>query len=498
MRPELCRLCEKPAADGGYRAAELDKEKLAEWCLNYLGTTLAKEVKDDDLFCYFCIWDARILYENDTRIVNGCNNQINYCKIKWWPEQETGKSANDLFQNYKAGNVQQCWVSLKQAKDQKRIRSYNTGKKDSTEIFRTCCYCGKDIPAKSWKTHMKKKHADISIRCNFSSMCCMYFHNVEERDAHVKEIHFKPKNEVLYDCMYCPLKQLKVWTYKKHLKSKHRDVAIRCSFRWCHRYFKSRDDMNAHLETYHKSREENKKFKCSFCNYKAHSRPAVAQHEFKNHKKGEKNFKCSNCAEKFSCKMSRKQHMYSAHILRACPACDLQIQASKFNQHFKKNSCRTCQTEFDCWGLCRKHERKCKPKFQCEICSKVFRIKSDLAYHMISNHLIQKKKGVKSRKTVNLPSMKLQLAKRPKFKCAHCSMEFLHRANLRRHLATVHNLIDKQHSCIQCLEIFYFASELRVHMNVAHSKEMTRCKICKFSTKSYSIKQHMIRAHLIA
>ncbi|XP_059478268.1 uncharacterized protein LOC132198317 isoform X4 [Neocloeon triangulifer] len=62
MFGELCRLCERPAADGGHRAAELDKDKLAEWCLNFLGTTLAKEIDDRDLFCYFCVWDARTCF----------------------------------------------------------------------------------------------------------------------------------------------------------------------------------------------------------------------------------------------------------------------------------------------------------------------------------------------------------------------------------------------------------------------------------------------------
>ncbi|XP_059478303.1 G-protein coupled receptor 52 isoform X3 [Neocloeon triangulifer] len=139
MFGELCRLCERPAADGGHRAAELDKDKLAEWCLNFLGTTLAGQIDDQDLFCYFCVWDARFYRNNCNNAVN-CKNDYDLC---WWPEEGSDKDTQDLYKNYTAGKVQQCWVSLEKLPSEEKA-SANAGMKAASRLDGNCCYCGEN------------------------------------------------------------------------------------------------------------------------------------------------------------------------------------------------------------------------------------------------------------------------------------------------------------------------------------------------------------------
>ncbi|XP_059478266.1 uncharacterized protein LOC132198317 isoform X2 [Neocloeon triangulifer] len=130
MFGELCRLCERPAADGGHRAAELDKDKLAEWCLNFLGTTLAKEIDDRDLFCYFCVWDARFYHNKSHNEANG-EDDYDMC---WWPEQDVDKNAQDLHKNYTDGKLQQCWVSLEKLPSEEKASADAGGKTESRSI----------------------------------------------------------------------------------------------------------------------------------------------------------------------------------------------------------------------------------------------------------------------------------------------------------------------------------------------------------------------------
>jgi len=61
QRPELCFLCRGPVVDAGVRIGTLDKEKLSNWCLEYLQTEFDYErlKMRTKIICQFCVWDAR-------------------------------------------------------------------------------------------------------------------------------------------------------------------------------------------------------------------------------------------------------------------------------------------------------------------------------------------------------------------------------------------------------------------------------------------------------
>jgi len=60
-RPLLCRLCECPAADGGVRVSQLDRDKLSEWLEEKTGHRFDLDGQEErnSIICRFCIWDAR-------------------------------------------------------------------------------------------------------------------------------------------------------------------------------------------------------------------------------------------------------------------------------------------------------------------------------------------------------------------------------------------------------------------------------------------------------
>ncbi|XP_059476079.1 zinc finger protein 425-like isoform X2 [Neocloeon triangulifer] len=452
MFGELCRLCERPAADGGHRAAELDKDKLAEWCLNFLGTTLAEEIDDHDLFCYFCVPDARFYREAANNVLYNIKN----CDISWWPEEETDKDALELYKNYTAGNVQQCWVSLEKLPSEENA---DVGGKAESRFKKNCCYCNKQFVELT--QHIHNKHAYVAIKCNYKKNCNKFFKTVEERDAHLNDFHFKPKIETLSDCIYCTRKGLKNATLHKHIKLKHRDVAIRCSIRNCALYFQTQADMDSHFEAKHKTFEENKRYKCSICDYRANTKDFIANHEARIHKL-KKLIKCPECPKTCISKCALRSHFDFTHKFRTCPSCNLRIRISKFRKHFIKRFCIKCKSSFDCLELLKKHEKNCKYGLTCALCLKSFRKKYLLKYHMNRKHLIHNGQASNSKTSFNFHQLKGIKLIPKKMNCAHCSKPFSTKRDLKSHLACVHNLIEKNHCCNQCSEKFIVASKLKL------------------------------------
>ncbi|XP_059481596.1 zinc finger protein 808-like [Neocloeon triangulifer] len=515
MWAELCRLCERPAADGGHRAAELDKEKL----LNFLETDLAYEVKDDDLFCYFCVWDARYYYESVARLME---NKEKTLDSRWWPELDSCDMI--LYKGYEAGKVKQCWIPLTKVQLEEATQHQESEERASTvtnvpenNLQKTlnieCCYCGQIFARKSrWIFHIKSKHSKTAIRCNYHKNCCTYFKTTGERESHVKEFHMKPKSHELYDCIYCQLKAMKRFTFLNHVKLKHSDVAIKCHFKGCASYFKSEAELAPHIEAKHKSIEESKKFQCSVCNFRSKSRIVVVEHEIQFHQRKAEMLKCSKCPKKFTTRNALQTHTKKIHIFRKCQVCNLQISASLFFFHLKKPSCVKCKTEFDCRGQLEQHKLKgCRPEYYCDLCPKVFNSLSPLKYHIHKQHIFNVKR-LRALKYLNLGikctictdyfsssgslSSHMKNVHNPHYQsltCAHCSRQLSNKTSMGKHLAVVHKVIETRYSCEKCPRKFYTASNLKRHFDAAHIRKKMKCKICK--REMLDLKLHMNTVH---
>ncbi|CAB3388762.1 Hypothetical predicted protein, partial [Cloeon dipterum] len=101
LQKELCLICERPTADGAVLAVHVHKEKLQTWFLNVCESEL-KEIEDDDLICYFCLWHAEFQWKFDEMADEA---------LVWW-NLDLDEAARELRKNYFEGNVEQCWVQL--------------------------------------------------------------------------------------------------------------------------------------------------------------------------------------------------------------------------------------------------------------------------------------------------------------------------------------------------------------------------------------------------
>ncbi|XP_059481577.1 zinc finger protein 197-like [Neocloeon triangulifer] len=494
MPPELCRLCERPAADGGLRATELDLEKLTKWCLVNLGTTLTGGVKGDDLFCCFCVWDAKFQFENEAQ-----NNDL-----QWWTQFDTGKD-RILFEASSKGLVQQSWVSLEKIKlnnekgeESNLNQDRGSGKK--------CVYCNKNI--RSMYHHINTWHADIAIKCNFHRNCANYFKSYNLRDAHIKQVHLKPKVKRIMDCIYCSKKNLKLRDLYMHMRENHSEIAIRCKVPYCVSYFLSKVELEVHMQEKHRNLNKNHKFKCSECAFKAPCNVTLSNHLATVHQIGVKLIQCEKCPSTFVSDLGYRNHVYSRHNFKKCFHCNTEVLGLSFDQHTTAVECLKCELNFNCRGLLKIHKqehhsrnfkvlsqnsqylfRRYKRKmfkcvvdkgnrkiFQCKLCPSSFLTVNGHQRHVQSIHLSHI------------------------YRCDHCSAEYWHSYNMKNHLSMKHNLIDKKYKCEKCNLSFFMFKNFREHQQKTkfNCENKVKCEMCNELIYRPSLPTHMFIKHGIS
>ncbi|CAB3387203.1 Hypothetical predicted protein [Cloeon dipterum] len=153
----LCRLCERPTADGAIQAVQLDKEKLQTWLLNVCGHEMAEEVQDEDLICYYCMWHA----EFHAKYVS------EFEALAWWPPNLVylDDEAKELRRMYLEGKTEQCWVQLEKIelpKSENDVNAEHVEKSDGRKGGKKCFYCGQIVVKIS--RHVRKMHANAIRR----------------------------------------------------------------------------------------------------------------------------------------------------------------------------------------------------------------------------------------------------------------------------------------------------------------------------------------------
>ncbi|XP_059481433.1 zinc finger protein 317-like [Neocloeon triangulifer] len=518
MWPKLCRLCERPVADGGYLGSELDKEKLAEWCLNFLGTTLADQVDDEDNFCFYCVSDARFLFENE----GGVETESSFPNLCWWPDQAAETHIRKLlYTNFKANQVLQCWVPLEKVKASKQdqqshqIRSRMGMKQSSVEC---CIYCNQNLSRASLLAHVRLLHADVMLRCNYNANrnCVIFFKTIESRDNHVKEVHLKPKEIKLSDCIYCSKPNLTKSDLYNHIKYYHSKIAIRCTKFKCAQYFFSQAELTRHFEENHVL-IGGKEFSCKMCNFKTDQKAHWKNHMDRWHKKTQY-VQCPhpNCKSMVR-KLNLRAHITSFHKLKKCPFCSLQIGVHSFSKHLMKKLCKTCGDVFVCLGLFNKHQLVCKGKLKilkCDMCPKVFGIRAAITQHILQHlrkQFINHQKPQRptkyqckicsnyfpSSRTLRLHFEKMHSTTRKKICCAHCDKRFLNKCSLQNHLSMDHNLIDKSNTCQYCGKNFYLLSNMKSHIQTKHTRESVDSHICGKVILRKRFRNHLAYRHLL-
>ena len=230
------------------------------------------------------------------------------------------------------------------------------------------------------------------------------------------------------------------------------------------------------------------------------------------------------------------------------PACSVSVFEREWELHegchmrdYQGFECLYCDDRFSQWKLMRKHFADCHdectevPKhWECNRCSKVFRMVETLKRHMKADHILAEtaksimasfalsqlgedgkpkkrgrgrprgsfkvmQKGAKLKAKVKKQSNddKQQREKRLSIKwmptCGKCAAVYDTTEELDNHILLHEDDAEGRISCSECKEYFK-ADELRPHMKKQHKRRINpfRCVLCEFSSnRRHDVKKHM-------
>ncbi|KAI8120638.1 hypothetical protein FF38_04280 [Lucilia cuprina] len=187
-----------------------------------------------------------------------------------------------------------------------------------------------------------------------------------------------------YKCVPCQLEFKNLQEHKKHRTEVH-DNKYPCSI--CGRELKSLPSLHQHMKIHN----EQPAYQCNICqktfNQKAHYLYHMNRHN------NIRNFKCTECEKTFIAKTDLKVHMrtHTGHRPYVCNICGksyLMMEHLKTHllTHTEQNfQCDICNHKFATHKTLRMHVRTIhedEPRFKCSFCSKPFRRKHHLEYHL--------------------------------------------------------------------------------------------------------------------
>ncbi|XP_065346477.1 zinc finger protein 271-like [Cloeon dipterum] len=461
IQKPLCKLCECPTSDGHVLASQVDRLKLRKWAMEVMNLTeedenLPEVVEEDALICYFCIWHAEFGDESGDEAV------------AWWPKNlDLEENAKVLRENYSVGEVEQCWVQLKEvdlAKYEKKVpkkRKFDIGlakydkeiPKKRKLVSGVCLYCGNRY--NRLMVHVKQMHKE-AIKCGIRG-CTTYFHTEEEKEQHMQQdLHekpYKPRVCSKIHCEYCEISKLhssiNMWRY--HMKSVHPEIPVRCSRFRCRKYFKSKSEMILHVNSKHKPGRSQDVYQCEQCDYFSTMKGDLKKHKEALHMP--KILKCDSCDDaKFGSKQLLNVHLKRYHNFQKCKSCGRDVARGLKSNHTKTSFCYRCKRSFECSGLYQLHRENCKTTtFSCEECGKTFSFKYLLNHHILTVH-----------------------TKTMIFCCAHCDHFTNEKRFLKDHIERKH--LPKTVRCEFCDRLFASEPILKHHMSEVH--RFLRCVEC--------------------
>ena len=182
--------------------------------------------------------------------------------------------------------------------------------------------------------------------------------------AHQKLVHEKTKGG---NCRLCNKYFSLTSNLSRHVKYVHEKKKPTIPCRFCDRLLFSTTYLKKHIEQVH---EKTKNFQCKHCEKYFANKQNYERHESTMHDKISKDaFKCELCHKTFKTKDSLTIHVKVAHE-RKMVECDI------------------CFKRLSPSSLCRHKERfhNMSTGFRCDICSKYFKIKSNLRQHTKKVH----------------------------------------------------------------------------------------------------------------
>lgn len=337
-----------------------------------------------------------------------------------------------------------------------------------------------------WK-HQKKKECKLSLlKC---SECDEKF---KYRRHYLKHILGHNDN----NCRYCEEK-FSTWAlYKNHLKEKHPDIKMERDLipcRFCAMSFRRHLGLYNHYQVEHSKG----KFVCLSCGLLLPTKEKFKEHSLVH--ESEKIWKCKICKMKF---YRRQQLLFHVSVHKSgtykCLTCDITVTSKVDLYKHKKDG----------------HEVKGpEPKFECEICHKVFKKNVVLKNHMATHSLEKKyycKYCVKSFRTMDalqkhekrkshfekakiiLPESKYEKVYEDKLICESCGKQYKTQRELTWHLR-VHKSI---YECDECKKTFTLKVNLTKHIRLHRNKVCVVCELCGNTFNQLSaLNEHILMKH---
>lgn len=172
---------------------------------------------------------------------------------------------------------------------------------------------------------------------------------------------------------------------------------------------------------------------------------------------------CEHCGLYFARFKGMQRHLHRAHVTLVCEKCGDVCEG--FNALAKHR-------RVDHRVIIRRKQRAVKVTPECHICSKTFRSKDSLKWHVLAHYNIRRQ-----------------------LQCHTCGKTLGNAQTLRLHLKR-HMSRDKNYACEQCGKTFYLPAELRKHLK-SHTNTYHICKICGRKMKhAHALKRHIQVFHL--
>jgi len=221
-----------------------------------------------------------------------------------------------------------------------------------------CIFCGLFIFYNNMVQHFKYKHKHqvaSAFKCTFR--CGEYFLTEAERDEHVG-VHTKVakvRQEVV--CIYCNKICADKEALLSHSKHNHSDITIQCRIRGCSLFFLTQTQLDAHFEQVHRKKEDNKRFRCSMCDYRSIEISKLNSHLALMH--GNKNKPCLKCGKCFISTEALKFHLNVSHAeSKICEHCNRSMKY--LHGHQIQSKCKECQQILPCRQSAQLHSMSCK------------------------------------------------------------------------------------------------------------------------------------------
>jgi hypothetical protein len=224
-----------------------------------------------------------------------------------------------------------------------------------------CIFCDNFFTEGNIVRHYQTKHKTLfanAFKCKFK--CREYFLTEADREEHIASAH-KVIVAVRAEakCLYCNKVFIDKYGLNIHVNKHHSAVKVICKFFTCGQYFRTQTEADEHFEQQHQKIEENKKYRCFKCNFRAALKINVKYHIYRMH--GEKMLQCPKCTKCFISSIILKEHLKRMHLplkVNVCPHCNKSIL--NIRNHLKQEKCKRCQKVLLCLGLAHLHKKLCK------------------------------------------------------------------------------------------------------------------------------------------